>query len=123
VSITILSATYGVNCPQNLTNNVLDSLKRNCNGKIECTFGNQNLEGMSSAWDPTDKFRTKTCRKGFEITYKCQNSGQVLSIVAGEEAAYRAVPFGCVESLPREEAIPYVTRIDVPSTHDRQHFP
>jgi hypothetical protein len=97
--INVQSATYGRNCSGNFTNNILPSLRSRCQGQLRCTFGNPDMAGKDSRWDPTFQNNNTECRREFEINYSCSPQGKVYTVIAGVAASFQAVPFDCLEDL------------------------
>jgi hypothetical protein len=103
VAIHVQSASFGAGCNARLKDNLLHSVREQCNGKIKCTFGNLNLPNMTSAWDPVGR---KSCEPKFEVVYSCQNNAtHSHTVTAPEVAKFRAIPFDCVHELVGKDAL------------------
>jgi hypothetical protein len=86
VSIRVLGAAYGRNCPGNVNTNVSDDLARQCQGRDYCVY---RIDARQLG-DPRPG-----CAKDYQARYMCRDGGNERRASAGAEASGQSVVLDC----------------------------
>lgn len=86
VSIRVLGAAYGRNCPGNVNTNVSDDLARQCQGRDYCVY----RIDVRQLGDPRPG-----CAKDYQARYMCRDGGNERRASAGAEASGQSVVLDC----------------------------
>lgn len=86
VSIRILGAAYGRNCPGNVNTNFTDDLARQCQGRDYCVY---RIDARQLG-DPRPG-----CAKDYQARYMCRDGGNERYASASPEASGQSVVLDC----------------------------
>ncbi len=86
VSIRVLGAAYGRNCPGNVNTNVSDDLARQCQGRDYCVY----RIDVRQLGDPRPG-----CAKDYQARYMCRDGGNERYASASPEASGQSVVLDC----------------------------
>ena len=86
VSIRVLGAAYGGNCPGNVSTNVTGDLARQCQGRDHCVYRVDSRQ----IGDPRPG-----CPKDYRARYMCRDGGNERHASAGAEASGQSIVLDC----------------------------
>ena len=86
VSVRVLGAVYGRNCPGNVNTNVTDDLARQCQGRDYCVYRIDHRQ----LGDPRPG-----CAKDYQARYVCRDGGNERYASASPEASGQSVVLDC----------------------------
>jgi peptidoglycan/LPS O-acetylase OafA/YrhL len=80
-TIRVVDGRYGASCVQ-VKSNALDSLRRNCDGRLSCNY----VVNVSILGDPAPG-----CSKDFRAEWRCSKDGDIRRLTVPPEAGFRSV--------------------------------
>ena len=86
VSVRVLGAAYGRNCPGNVNTNVTNDLARQCQGRDYCVYRIDHRQ----IGDPRPG-----CAKDYQARYVCRDGGNERYVSANPEASGQSVVLDC----------------------------